>query len=191
MRGSIILPILLLGTWVLIGVAGSSSSDDHAFVGNKKCYPCHLKQFKSWQETKMAKAYQLLKPGERSDAKKQAGLDPDKDYTGDAECLKCHVTGWGQPGGFVDMQQTPQLAGVGCESCHGAGSEYIKDPYMSLKNKEYKLAEVVAVGLVAPVTGSMCTSCHNEESPFFKAFDFEQRKEEGIHQVSPLRFKHE
>lgn len=191
MKASMIPLPLLLAAWALIALGSVSSADDYSLVGNKKCFPCHIKEFKSWQETKMSKAYDLLKPGERAKAKKQAGLDPDKDYTGDAECLKCHVTGWGRPGGFVSFAETPLLVGVGCESCHGAGSEYLKDPYMSIKNKDYKLSQVTEVGLVAPVTESRCTPCHNEESPFFKEFDFQQRKDEGIHQVFPLRFKHE
>lgn len=41
------------------------------FIGTKACKKCHIKEYKSWIETKMAKAYDLLKPGERSDAKKK------------------------------------------------------------------------------------------------------------------------
>ena len=48
---------------------------------------CHLKEWKSWSQTKMAQAFEQLKPGERTEAKKTAGLDPDKDYTQDETCL--------------------------------------------------------------------------------------------------------
>jgi hypothetical protein len=79
--------------------------------------------------------------------------------------------------------------------CHGAGSEYTKEQYMHLKNKEYKLTEVVKVGLISPVIADSCTSlCHNENSPFFnkdKPFDFEKQKDEGTHQHFPLKYKHE
>jgi hypothetical protein len=165
-----------------------------SFIGNNKCKPCHLQQFKSWETTNMAKAYEILKPGERADAKKKAGLDPAKDYTADPKCLACHTTGYGETGGFVSVEKTPALVGVGCEMCHGAGGEYIKPEHMSLKNKEYKLAEVVKAGLVAPVTGDRCTTvCHNEKSPFFKKgepFDFATRKSEGTHTHLPLKYKH-
>ncbi len=167
----------------------------YSYVGTKGCRKCHIKQFKSWKETKMAKAYDILKPGERAEAKAKAGLDPQKDYTTDPECLPCHTTGYGKPGGFVSLEETPELVGVSCEMCHGAGSEYVKEQYMHLKNKNYKLAEVVKVGLIAPVTGDRCTEvCHNEKSPFFKKdepFDFEKRKEEGTHQHFPLKYKHD
>ena len=162
------------------------------YVGTKNCKKCHIKQYKSWVETKMSKAYDLLKPGERSEAKKKVGLNPEKDYTKDAECLPCHTTGYGKPGGFVSIEETPQLVGVSCEMCHGAGSEYTKKEHMSLKNKEYKLAELLKVGLISPPTAETCTSlCHNDKSPFFKQFDFATRKDEGTHEHLPLKYKHD
>ncbi|MFQ5649292.1 MAG: cytochrome c family protein [bacterium] len=168
---------------------------EYSFVGTKGCKKCHLKQFKSWKTTNMAKAFDILKAGERAEAKKQAGLDPAKDYTQDTECLPCHTTGYGKSGGFVSLEETPQLAGVSCEMCHGAGSEYVKEQYMHLKNKNYKRSEVVKVGLNSPVTGKSCTEvCHNEKSPFFnkdEPFDFEKRKDDGTHKHYPLKYKHD
>src|SRR3989304_4816599 len=51
------------------------------YVGVSKCRPCHLAQTKSWEETRMAKAFELLKPGVAADAKRTHNLDPNKDYT--------------------------------------------------------------------------------------------------------------
>ena len=135
---ALVLPFLAIGS--------SAMAQEHEFVGSKNCRKCHIKEHRSWAETKMAQAFEILKPGERAEAKQAAGLDPQADYTKDAECVTCHVTGYGKPGGFVDIETTPDLAGVGCESCHGAGGTYVQDEYMSLKNKEYKRAVVVAVG---------------------------------------------
>jgi len=123
-----------------------------SFVGAKKCKACHLKQFNSWSESRMAKSFDLLKPGANAAAKKKAKLDPDKDYTKDATCLACHTTGYGKPGGFVDIASTPDLAGVGCEMCHGPAGTYLQKEYMSLQNKEYKKASLVGVGLVGRIT---------------------------------------
>lgn len=143
----------------------------------------------------MAQAFNLLKPGEKAEAKKSVGLGPEKDYTQDDECLVFHTTGYGKPGGFVSLDKTPELVGIGCEMFHGAGSEYTKEQYMHLKNKEYKLAEVFKVGPVSSLTGEICTSlCHDEKSPFFKEdlpFDFKKRKEEGTHERFALKYKHE
>ena len=54
---------------------------------------------------------------------------------------------------------------MGCESCHGAGSEYKSMKVM--KDREAS----VAAGLVIP-TEETCTGCHNDKSPTFKGFDF-------------------
>jgi len=40
---------------------------DHAYVGSNKCRKCHMKEFKSWQESAMAKSFEVLKPGVRRD----------------------------------------------------------------------------------------------------------------------------
>lgn len=178
---------------ILAGAAVPNAVEEHAYVGSKKCKMCHLKEHKSWAATKMANAYEQLKPGERADKKKAAGLDPGKDYTEDATCLRCHTTGYGKPGGFVDMATTPDLAGVGCEMCHGPGGTYTRSEHMSLKNKEYKKAEIVAVGLVDTISEDQCRGCHNTDSPFVGddyAFDFEANKEKGTHEKFPLKYPH-
>ncbi|MGB3564422.1 MAG: cytochrome c family protein, partial [Thermoanaerobaculia bacterium] len=107
-----VIPVLLVLATVSVG------ADDHAYVGTKDCKKCHIKEWKSWSETKMAKAYDTLKPGVAADRKTELGLEPDKDYTTDDNCVKCHVTGFGAEGGFVSEADTPELVGVGCEMCH-------------------------------------------------------------------------
>lgn len=158
------------------------------FVGSAKCKVCHLPQTKSWEETKLPKTFDLLKPGVAADLKATKKLDPNKDYTHDAACLGCHTTGYAQPGGFESIEKTPNLAGVQCEVCHGAGANYTKADKMSLQNKEYKRGEIVAAGLVLP-TQKTCETCHNAKSPFFKPFDFAARKQQA-HQHVPLRYPH-
>jgi Cytochrome c554 and c-prime len=183
--------VFIISISVSVQAEGKNDGFTYSYVGTKACKKCHIKQYKSWIKTKMSKVYEILKPGERSEAKKKVGLDPQKDYTKDAKCLPCHVTGYGKPGGFVSFEETPELIGVSCEMCHGAGGEYVKDQYMSLKNKEYKFSEVLKVGLINPPTAETCISlCHNNNSPFFKSFDFESRKDEGTHKHIPLKYNH-
>ncbi len=178
--------------------ADSGSAESGAgtcvYVGTKKCKMCHIKQFKSWKETRMSQAFELLKPGVRAENKKSAGLDPNADYTTDKTCLPCHTTGYGQEGGFVSVEETPDRVGVGCEVCHGAGKGYLAKGFMTMKNKNFKRADVVAAGLVLP-DASTCTGlCHNEKSPFFKPdvpFDWETRKAKGTHEHIPLKYEHE
>lgn len=194
MKRTLFVPLtLVLSGLILVPAASAAAEAGNAYVGTRKCKMCHLKEWTSWSETKMAKAFEQLKPGESADAKKGAGLDPGKDYTRDAACLPCHTTGYGQSGGFVDGEKTPDLAGVGCEMCHGPGGTYTQSQYMSLQNKEYRKGELLTAGLVGPITEGQCTRCHNRKSPFVGAnyvFDFAKRKEQGTHVKFPLKYQH-
>jgi len=184
---------ILLAAAIGLATIPFAVAEEHAYVGTKNCKKCHIKEWKSWSLTQMAKAHDSLLPGVAVDAKKSAGLDPEEDYTKDENCIKCHVTGFGKPGGFVDIESTPDLAGVGCESCHGPGGTYVQDEHMSLKNKEYKKSDLVAVGLVDKVGPAQCTVCHNSESPFVAegyVFDFEAVKDKGTHENFPLKYSH-
>lgn len=188
-RHSILLVVVSVAA--LLGV--SAIAGEHAYVGVKKCKTCHLKEWKSWDASKMAHTFDVLKPGERSEAKQAAGLDASKDYTKDVTCLPCHTTGYGKDGGFVDIESTPELAGVGCEMCHGAGKDYIAAGTMTLQNKEYKKADLLPLGLVDQVTKSQCVACHNTDSPFVAddfVFDFTANKEKGTHELIPLKYSH-
>jgi hypothetical protein len=166
---------------------------EHDYIGSKKCRPCHIKEYRSWADTKMASALDSLKPGQRTDVKESHGLDPNKDYSTDETCLPCHTTGYGKPGGFVDIKTTPDLAGIGCEMCHGPGGTYVADEYMSLKNKNYKRADLLAVGLMDVDEQTCIGQCHNENNPTnpSEQFDYATRKNDGIHQIYPLKYNHE
>lgn len=169
-------------------VAFSSDADAAEYIGAKKCKACHIKQFKSWKKTSMADSFETLKAGVKADAKKKAGMDPDKDYTHDAKCLKCHTTGYGKPGGFTSIEETPKLAGVQCESCHGPGSEYRG---IMKKNKKYKLAEVKAAGLVIPSEDEAgCLECHGDDNPFKdRGWNFKEKLEK-THDHIPMKNEH-
>lgn len=175
---------------VLLGLAILAPTAEAQYVGASKCRACHLPQFKSWEQTRMAKAFELLKPGVAAEAKRAHNLDPNKDYTADANCIGCHVTGQGQPGGFVSLAKTPTMVGVQCEVCHGPGGGYLKPPLMSLQNKEYKRSDLLAVGLVVP-TEETCKTCHNKKNPFFKPFDYQKSLKAGMHGHTPLKYKHD
>ena len=170
----------------------------YTYVGSKKCKMCHMKQFKSWEGTEMGRAFDLLKAGEGSDAKTKSGLDVDKDYTTDAACLKCHTAGFGKEGGYTvpdpedkkAVRKAKKLMNVGCESCHGPGSEYVKVFAEIQKSKrKYKVAELHAVGLTK-IDETTCLACHNEESPTRDPdfpFDYVRMKADGKHEHLPLK----
>src|SRR3990172_553756 len=182
---SSLFPLVLILAFAASPVA---RADEHGYIGSARCKKCHIKEYRTWAETRMANVFDLLKPGVRSEAKTAAGLDPAKDYTKDEEGLPCHTVGYGKPGGYVDPKKTPNHLGVGCENCHGPGATYIQDGYMTMENKEYKREDLVAVGMVSKITAEVCTVCHNEKSPFLEpgdTFDFEKKIQEGIHEIFP------
>jgi hypothetical protein len=171
--------------------------DEPRFEGSKSCQKCHFKEYASWQKTKMAQAFKSLKPGEAAEGKKQAKLDPAKDYTRDPGCVSCHVTGYGKPGGYPaivegkewtleEKARAPLMEGVGCESCHGPGektSPYKKD------RKEYRWADIVKLGAVHP-DAKLCATCHNPQSPTFKEFTFEEKVGKDTHDLLKLKYDH-
>jgi nitrate reductase cytochrome c-type subunit len=120
-----------------------------AYVGVNGCVECHKPAAEFWQETRHSRAYATL-----VNVNKQFSLD----------CIRCHVTGWQQPGGVCRIDRTEFLGaglnghGVGrrdvqCEACHGPGSEHVKDPPEHIQ---------------AQVTPPMCMRCHEAaNSPHF------------------------
>jgi hypothetical protein len=135
------------------------------YIGNTKCRQCHNSTKKGklhdlWAGTKHATAYATLASDESKEIAEQKGIT---DAQGDEGCLKCHVSGYGEPVG--DEYSVEE--GVGCEACHGPGERYWPLKVM----KEEKLAEVN--GLVKP-DEKVCAKCHNDESPTYKEFEFKE-----------------
>ncbi len=154
--------ILLITAIIITALTGTASAGDPTYVGAKRCKMCHAGKYASWKESRMANSFDYLKQGVKAEAKKALGFE-DKDYTADPVCLKCHTTGYGK-GGFTNIEDTPDLAGVSCEACHGPGSAYKK----IMKTGRDAL---VAAGLVV-LTEKECLTCHGGDSPFLKGKSF-------------------
>jgi ribosomal protein L40E len=122
------------------------------FVGEKKCRACHFKEYRSWKKTKHAGAWDSLE---------------EKDRTREA-CVRCHVTGHGEQGGFVSEERTPRLKGVQCESCHGPGSAHVDAA------KDDQPEEKVRP-LINKVPQNTCVKCHNTHKTLE---DFKREAEE-------------
>ncbi len=153
----------------------SAAQAEHEFVGVAKCKMCHQKpdkgeQYKIWQESKHSKAFETLgTPAAKEQAAKLGISDPQTS----GKCLKCHSTAYN----FTEEKVTEAIAveeGISCESCHGAGKDYMKKSVM--ENKD----EAVAQGMVVPDEGT-CKKCHNPEAPTYKSFDFQERFEQIKH----------
>lgn len=177
---------------LFIVAALASMGNAAEYLGAKKCKACHMKQYKAWQKTSMATSFENLKPGIKAEEKIKAGLDPDKDYTNDADCLRCHTTGYGR-GGFTSLAETPKLINVQCEGCHGPGSDF---RMIMKKNKKFKLADAEAAGLMVPnETDNNCMECHGGDSPFNENVDAKYKFEikerlKKTHKHFPLKYEH-
>jgi hypothetical protein len=172
-----------------VGIAYSQTSNTE-YVGSKKCKICHNKaedgsQYSIWESGPHANSFESLKTDAAKAIAKKMGLKVAADQA--PECLSCHVTGWGTPTGYqltVDpldkkaVKVNEDLANVGCESCHGPGSEYkSKKVMVAISDGTTKGS---TVGLTT-ITAETCTVCHNKKSPTYKPFDYAVRVKEVAH----------
>lgn len=185
--GRMVLIGLLLVVGVFIPIYFFSGDYEHVFSGSfdgpDSCRECHAEEVASWHDTPMANTFAVLRPGVRAERKKTAGLDPDFDYTHDKDCLPCHTTGYGLMGGFVSIEETPEMAGITCEACHGPGGTYADSP---LRHRDLDSAPAGAreSGLLYPPSAEVCRLCHNKNSPFAGSageFDFIAEVKQGTH----------
>jgi len=141
------------------------------FVGTKACAMCHKAKDKGeafvlWQKSPHAGAFKTLESEASKKIAKEKGLAVAP--TEAPECLKCHVTGGGTAKNVdktFDMKE-----GVTCEACHGAASGY-KTLHAKAENK----AKAIAAGMIADEAAvKTCTTGHNEESPTFKGFKYDE-----------------
>lgn len=134
---------------------GGLVAQDYEYIGAKKCKVCHNKvekgeQYNKWAAGPHAKAMESLEGDDAENPK----------------CLKCHSTYYGDNEDLMTDYITEE-EGVSCESCHGPGSVYKNLKIM--KSQEESLAN----GLILP-TAEVCEKCHNDESPTFKGFDYDE-----------------
>ena len=106
-----------------------------SFVGSRTCAACHTQAYVWWQQTPHARAFETLLGRHR-----QLDLD----------CIGCHVTGYQRPGGST-VGHLDELKGVGCESCHGAGSAHVDNPQRRVRT------------IVRAVPERTCVACHDAE----------------------------
>jgi hypothetical protein len=166
-----ILPVVTLGA-LLCGLSLPAGAEDAKpmLIGAEKCKICHKKngdQWGIWEASKHAQAFTILASDAAKEVATAKGIaDPQKA----PECLKCHTT-HAFLGSDVPLDPKGKYAdteGVGCETCHGPGSEYKSMSVM--KDRE----QAIAAGLLLQGE-EHCVKCHNEESPTYKPFTFEER----------------
>ncbi len=113
------------------------------YVGSGRCRSCHYDIAKSFSGSKHSRAFISLAT---------RGKDDDK------KCVPCHVTGYLKPDGFKALEETPEMAGVQCESCHGPASLHSE----KLEFGDFKLSMCNVCHPLGKVEGmaSECDRCH-------------------------------
>jgi len=161
---------LVMSAAVVAGFATAGAEETTQYVGAGKCRMCHNSaskgaQYKVWTESKHAHAFEVLGTPKALEIATAKGVkDPQKA----PECLQCHVTGKGEPADHFAATFSDS-SGVGCESCHGAGSKYYTRTVMlDIRSGKSKAADF---GLTMP-TKDTCAKCHNEKSPSGKHVDW-------------------
>ncbi len=111
------------------------------YGGEEMCQGCHATEHKRWGGTKHSQAYYRLEEVNKA-------FDP--------ACIVCHTVGFNSEGGFIDMEATPQLLNVQCESCHGAARKHAESQGREpVGNHGWKPQQI-------------CAQCHTQpHSPMF------------------------
>ena len=124
------------------------------YVGSQACQSCHALEYETWSESAHARAGDSL-------AAKGEGAN--------ADCLRCHTTGYGRDGGMpagAALASQPDRAGVGCESCHGPGADHIGPD-------RPRVGTILSLGdkCDSCVILQICSTCHDDAND--PGFEFE------------------
>jgi len=167
----------LVLTLCLVFFAGSVlTAQDFEYIGATKCKMCHNKattgqQYKIWSEGPHANAMKTLSSEAALAIAKEKGI---ADPAVDPSCTKCHST---VSGTSEDLHAGIKITeGVSCETCHGPGSAYKSNTIMKDQ------AKALAKGMIVP-DKKTCEGCHNEESPTFKSFNYEEAVKKIAHPI--------
>lgn len=141
--------------------------DNLEYVGSKSCKLCHDYEYEKWMNSPPVILPGVAKAKNRHSNAFDTLEDIGSDY--DPECVICHVIGMRYETGFVTPEKTPQLRDVGCENCHGPGSEHVRS--------------LGAVETAGPQ--SSCIECHNPDHSGDYAANEQQYNEKVVHWRQP------
>ena len=141
--------------WCSLKLAPVWAAPERTYVGSEACQECHEVEYKSFKTyAKKAHSYESITTMRKSLTEAEFRT-----------CFECHTTGFGQPGGFQSLQDTPHLKNAGCEVCHGPGSLHIESEDPEDLNED--------------LTAKDCETCHSSER--VAAFDYRPLIHGGAH----------
>jgi len=176
--------ILSFSAAVYFVVPADTSAQSNGYEGTQVCGTCHKtekqgQQLKIWQESKHANAYKTLMTEEADKIAKEKGLATKAVES--PECLKCHATGHDATDKKLIGPKFKVEDGVQCETCHGAGSAYKTLKVMKSREESVKNGLIIWKDNTEIEKG--CKGCHNEQSPTFKEFKFDEMWAKVAHKV--------
>ncbi|MBM3748682.1 MAG: hypothetical protein FJW34_23140, partial [Acidobacteria bacterium] len=122
------------------------------YVGSAACGRCHRgermgHQYSLWRTSAHSRGWAVLGIARSYEiaAKRKLAEEPVRS----GECLKCHSTGYGAP----QAASWGVEEGVGCEACHGAGSDYMAEATM----RDPRAARGAGLN---PAPREACGRCH-------------------------------
>lgn len=169
-RPSVWVPVLFLAASVVFAGFNAMAGDPDfyggsdgpplvggGYAGSLSCKECHEKQYERYEKySRKSHSFEAV-------LKMSDGLtDEEKE-----NCYKCHTTGYGEKTGFVSLEETPDLANVGCEACHGPGT---------LHTQTMDMAHIVKT-----VTIDVCEKCHNNPDYPVESFRYGKVIYAGAH----------
>ena len=118
------------------------------YVGSQACQACHSQAYDTWKNSKHAHAFD--------------SLIQTKSHT-DPKCVACHTVGFGSESGFKrSFAKEKKMVHVGCESCHGPGSEHVKQ----------RMSGEKVLFHFRPLGKNDCLQCHHGE--FSRKFEWDK-----------------
>ncbi len=152
------------------------------YVGSKYCKLCHDYEYEKWMTSKQVFIPGLSKQASPDPPIGEVSLKADSRHADafatlekvgseyDPECVVCHVVGMQYQTGYISPAKTPELKDVGCENCHGPGSEHLRS--------------LGAIETSGPM--STCSDCHTAEHSGEYAANQKQYFEKIIHWREPV-----
>jgi hypothetical protein len=151
--------MLLVGT----GLSAAAAAGPDPVVGPNECAECHKKEASIWQKTHHFSTFRDLPDNkDAQDIASKMGVKRLK--AADSPCLDCH---------FTVQSPNKVVAGVSCESCHGAGKNWSKvhGDFSGKKEGQESKAEIAArwekseaAGMIRPqmtyALAKNCFTCH-------------------------------
>lgn len=172
--------LFLLGMCVATAAFGARAGDrldPGKVIGNKKCAKCHKSEFKVLKKTRHFKTFKALHKSKEAKAVLKK-LKANKIKIRSAKrgvCRDCHYTARAKKG----SKKAKVVAGISCESCHGAargwlkvhndygktsGGKEAKHGSETAKHKKARISKAVKLGMIRPDRpydlAKNCLQCH-------------------------------